>query len=144
MTIPVIIILGCLWAAVLVPPLLRSRSDRHGGGIGEYAHTLGVLKSSTKRLNTMTRPAAGLVDGAMHGQQVSRSNEIKKRRRDILTGLLVACGITFLLALFMGNTTLWFLHIMCDLILAAYVYMLIQIKEQQRLKRMGGTPQRRA
>ncbi|HQZ14249.1 MAG TPA: hypothetical protein PLT55_00190, partial [Acidimicrobiia bacterium] len=63
MTIPVLIILGILWAAVLVPPLLRARSDRKTGAIGDYAHTLGVLKTSNRKISG-TRTAAALVDGS--------------------------------------------------------------------------------
>lgn len=134
MTIPVLIILGALWAAVLVPPLLRARSDRRTGAIGDYAHTLGVLKTSTHSLKTVGRPTAALVDGAAHNRNVHKSTAIKKRRRDIFTGMLCACGITFLLALLASSPLIWFIHIACDIALGAYVYLLIQIKEQEKLK----------
>ncbi len=133
MTIPVLIILGALWAAVLVPPLLRARSERQTGAIGDYTHTLGVLKSSNRRV-TMARPAAGLVDGSMH-QETPRAAHIKKRRKDVFTALLATSGITLVLAVFLGNGTLWLIHILSDIALAAYVFMLIQIKDQQRMRR---------
>ena len=132
MTIPVLIILGALWAAVLVPPLLRARSERGTGAIGDYTHTLGVLKTSNRRV-TSASPAAGLVDGSMH-QMSSRTSQIKKRRRDVFTAMLGAAGLTLVLALLLGNTMLWVLQLMCDLALGAYIFMLIQIKEQQRMR----------
>lgn len=135
MTIPVLIILGALWAAVLVPPLLRARSDRHSGAVGDYTNTLGVLRNSNRAVTARMRPAAGLVDGAMHSQTMSRTSAIKKRRRDVFTAMLVSAGMTFLLAAFLGNTVLWVIHIICDLVLGAYIYLLIQIKEQQEMRR---------
>lgn len=133
MTIPVLIILGALWAAVLVPPLLRARSDRNTGAIGDYSHTLGALKTSNKRMST--RPAAGLVDGAMHQPDFARVSAVKKRRRDIFTGLVVSAGVTFLLAIVLGNTALWALHVLCDIALGAYIFLLLQLKEQQKSRR---------
>lgn len=137
MTIPVLIILGALWAAVLVPPLLRARSDRRSGAIGDYAHTLGVLKPNSRTLNTVARPAAGLVDASMHGVRIDRGASIRKRRKDVFTSLLAAAGITLLLAIVLSTPLLWLIHILVDLVLGAYVYILLQIKEQQRLRRMN-------
>lgn len=141
MTIPVLIILGALWAAVLVPPLLRARSDRRSGAIGDYAHTLGVLKPSARTLNTMSRPAAGLVDPRMHRTN-PRQAAIKKRRKDAFTAMLSACGVTLVLALLLQSPLVWFLHILCDLALGAYVYLLIQLKEQQQVNRLNTRPRR--
>lgn len=140
MTIPVLIILGALWAAVLVPPLLRARSERQTGAIGDYTHTLGVLKSSNRRV-TMARPAAGLVDASMH-QESSKAMHIKKRRKDVFTALLASAGVTLVLAVFLGNGTLWALQILCDIALGAYVFLLIQIKDQQRMRREQPQPMR--
>lgn len=130
MTILFLIILGCLWAAVLVPPLLRARSDRKTGAIGDYAHTLGVLKTSNRNVRSMPRTAAGLVNASMHANPESKSAMTKKRRRDIFTGLLVAASVTFVIALFAGSAIFWTLHVLVDLVLGAYIFLLIQIKEQ--------------
>lgn len=137
MTIPVLIILGALWAAVLVPPLLRARSDRRSGAIGDYAHTLGVLKPNSRTLNTIARPAAGLVDGSMHSQRHNRGAAIRKRRRDVFTALLASAGITLVLAFVLSSPLVWLIHILVDLVLGAYIYILLQIKEQQRLRKMN-------
>lgn len=135
MTIPLLIILGALWAAVLVPPLLRARSERNSGAIGDYAHTLGVLKTSNRKVTSMPRTAAGLVDGSMHNQSFSKEAMKKKRRRDVFTGLLASAGVTFLLAVFVGSPIIWTIHILCDLALGAYVFLLLQMKEQEQLRR---------
>ena len=56
MTIPVLIILGALWAAVLVPPLLRAHADSKSTSIGELFNKLGVLNknNSAMKLKTST------------------------------------------------------------------------------------------
>jgi len=138
-TLPVLIILGALWAAVLLPPLLRARADKKSGAIGDYTHSIGVLKSN--RGTARTRSAAALVDGKMHSGQMSKSAAIQKRRRDVLIGLLGAAGITFLLAVVVGNSVFWMLHLLCDIALGAYIYLLIQIKEQQRLRKESSMDQ---
>lgn len=139
MTIPVLIILGALWAAVLVPPLLRARSERKTGAIGDYAHTLGALKTSNRTLTGLSRSTAGLVDGSMHARRLSKSEAIRKRRKDVLLGMLVSSVVTFLLAILLSNSMLWIVHFLCDIALGAYVYLLIQLKEQQRSRREQNT-----
>lgn len=133
MTILFLIILGCLWAAVLVPPLLRARTERKTGAIGDYAHTLGVLKTSNRNVRSMPRSAAALVDGSKHSQTINKKAMIKKRRRDVFTAMLVTVGVTFLLALVTGSIVVWVLHILCDIALGIYIFLLIQIKEHGNL-----------
>lgn len=135
MTIPVLIILGALWAAVLVPPLLRARSERKTGAIGDYAHTLGALKTSNRTLTSAPRLSAGLVDGSRHSPRMSKEAEIRKRRKDVLTVLLASTGITFLLAVLVSSTALWFINFICLVALVGYVYMLIQIKNQKQMRK---------
>jgi len=43
LTLPVLIILAVLWAVVLVPPLLRSRSQRTADSIVDFNYTLDLL-----------------------------------------------------------------------------------------------------
>jgi Flp pilus assembly protein TadB len=134
-TIPVLIILGALWAAVLVPPLLRARSEKKTGAIGDYAHTLGALKSSNRAINPRMRPAAGLVDPSMHRGQLNQKSMQRKRRKDILMTLGVTTIVLLILAFFTGATILWVLFFVCALALGAYCYLLFQMAEQQRMSK---------
>ena len=136
MTIPVLIILGVLWAAVLVPPLLRARSDRKTGAIGDYAHTLGVLKTSNKSIRSNPRSAAALVDATMHQNgTIKKQSGVKKRRRDVfnvLAGSVVILGIISAItpqALTIG------LFLLALSALGVYSYMLFQINEIKKQKR---------
>ena len=138
MTIPVLIILGVLWAAVLVPPLLRARSDKKTGAIGDYAHTLGVLKTSNKSIRSTPRSAAALVDGSAHLVARSKNSAMKKRRKDVLKGLIgsvLVLGITALITRQVFISTLFVLALAC---LGVYVYLLYQINMLEQQKKMQG------
>ena len=66
MAIPVLLILAVLWAAVLVPPVLRSRTESRRGGIGDLHSGLGALnhrRSSTRSRGTPGPVAVGPAAG---------------------------------------------------------------------------------
>ena len=56
-------------------------------------------------------------------------NEAKKRRRDVLFTLAGAAGVTFLMALMLGGPV-WGLQLICDVLLAGYVVLLIQVQQR--------------
>ena len=143
MTIAVILILGILWVAVLVPPIMRARGQQgHGGsGIGDFTHrlasvgrTLGhrdrrsPVAGTPRPLYAPTGPAAnygasgGMVAGGMSAQQ--------KRRRDVLLVLGGAAGFTLLLALFTRSKLFIALFLLAAAALGGYVYLLLQYKQR--------------
>lgn len=153
MTIAVLLILGVLWAAVLVPPVLRSRSEtRRGEAIGPMKLGFGSRRDTTPSLSSslgaaFNRPPAG---GAYRPSAFpSRPNgtsrmgaptripgqmtPAQKRRRDILVTLAGSAGLSLLVALFTGATTVWILHGVVDLLLVAYVFLLVQMKQRSRV-----------
>ncbi|MFN8015962.1 MAG: hypothetical protein U0R17_05080 [Acidimicrobiia bacterium] len=127
-----LIILGTLWAAVLVPPLLRARSEKKSSATGDYANTLGVLESSNRNIRSMPRMASGLVDSRAHNSLNTKS-KANKRRQDILKALLIAAVTTLLLAIFVSFAkSFWIaLNVIIDIALGTYIYLLLQIKEQK-------------
>jgi len=148
LTITVLLILAVLWAAVLVPPALRSRSEgRRGETIGPLNYRLGSGgPGSGRTLSSMfNRPAAGpggfrpaafpppTAGAARAGAPTQPSGEMtaaQKRRRDVLVGLLAAAGLTFVLAAFTGIIAVWLLHLLADALLGGYVYLLLQLKQR--------------
>jgi hypothetical protein len=148
LAIVVILVLAVLWAAVLVPPILRSRAEsgaaggisdffgRMREGLGHRAHggdpALAPLQPIMGPVGPM-RPVGGPpgayssapggpvhVPGAMSPAQ--------RRRRDVLVGLLGVVGITLVMALFSSGFAFWVLHLIADVLLFGYVYMLLQLK----------------
>ncbi|MBA2325701.1 MAG: hypothetical protein H0V95_03520 [Actinobacteria bacterium] len=149
MTITVLLILAVLWAAVLVPPALRSRSEgRRGETIGPLNYRLGSGgPGSGRSLGSMFnrapagpggfRPAAfpprpvgtaPVRAGAPTGPP-GEMTPPQKRRRDILALLLAGVGLTFVLAVFTGVVALWLFHLLTDALLGGYVYLLLRMKQ---------------
>ncbi|HSO96438.1 MAG TPA: hypothetical protein VLV81_10395 [Acidimicrobiia bacterium] len=144
MAIVVILVLGILWAAVLLPPILRSRAEGGGsgvsGGVGElmsmftsaFGRTRGNGDHDLPAMQPLMGPVGPVASvGAMRG--AGSMSSAQKRRRDVLIGLLVAAGITLVMALFSGGSIMFVvLHLLADACLGAYVYLLIQMKSRQR------------
>jgi hypothetical protein len=65
------------------------------------------------------------------------SNAARRRRRDILFGLVGAAAVTFLAAVLTGSMALIVLNVLVDLAAVAYVVLLVsqqRIIEEQRAK----------
>ncbi len=143
MAVVVILILAVLWAAVLLPPVLRARSGGGGNGFGEFGSALGALARrrpsdpGVMPLQPLMGPVAAArtlgsrpLPGAM--------SPIQRRRRDVLVGLLGLAGLTFLMAMFAGSIPFWVLHVLADALLGGYVYLLLQVKgrSQERKRKV--------
>src|SRR5206468_12043906 len=101
----VLVVLAAIWAAFLLPPILRDRqNNRPAGSIYDFRRQLHVLARSTPAgvgasgmrgvASVPYRPAVPVV-GA---RRLSRQRTIR-RRRDIVLGLLVAMGGSLVLGL---------------------------------------------
>jgi hypothetical protein len=136
LAIPVLLILAVLWAAVLVPPLFKARTERrHGDSIGDFTYKLGVIGRTGGF--TPTRPALpmpvplGAAPGAPRtaiGPQVPVMTPAQRRRRDVLIGLLGAVTVTLLLAVLTRSTAVWALQLLADALLVTYVVLLVRMR----------------
>lgn len=150
MGIPVLLILAVLWAAVLVPPVLRSRSESRRGGIGDLHSRLGTLTHRSARPRStgsrgsrvplrpvppLTAPtrSRGPGDRSAPGQRASRgagalsSQEMtpaQKRRRTVLAILIGGAILSLGLAVLV-SPMLWIAHGVADVLLAVYLYLLV-------------------
>lgn len=157
-TLLVLVILGLIWAAVLVPPYLQNRREhRPGDSIASFRHQLSVLERATpegRARSTYRRevahdwdtpraayaPArrpvatrAAMARPAPVGMRPSAS--VRKRRRDIFLTLLAAVPVTFLLAFAMGGAV-WGLHLLVDVAFVGYVALLIKIQQETAEKEL--------
>jgi hypothetical protein len=155
LAIAVLLILAVLWAAVLVPPVLRNRSEgRRGSAFGGMSFKLGgsnplASRPLGGRASGPYRPGAIPVrstrvgpprpNGAL-GAPGGGMTPAQKRRRDVLTILLCAAVLTLLLALFTRSLPLWGLHVLADLMLGGYVYLLLQLKQRGSVGPTAGRP----
>jgi hypothetical protein len=161
LAILVILILAILWAAVLLPPILRSRNESGApSGVGDFMSRLGSFGRSQQGdqgLPALT-PIMGPVNGGFNGNGNGNGNghgpvangagaptgavrvpggmtPQQRRRRDVFVGLLALAGVTFFMALFARSIPFWILHLIADGLLGGYVYMLVQMKHRSSERR---------
>ncbi|MGO9876447.1 MAG: hypothetical protein ACLPVY_21950 [Acidimicrobiia bacterium] len=148
MTLPVLIILAVLWAVVLVPPLLRSRSQRTADSIVDFNYTLDLLGRTNGNVegpydsdgapdtptvaDTVVRrgvalPSAGRIRmtplpvTTNVGPTTTAIQRSAKRRRDVLRVLAAAIAVTLVLATVAPMPALWALQIVVDVVMGAYL-----------------------
>ena len=137
----VLIVLAAVWAAFLLPPILRARQEhRPSGSITDFRRQLHVLARSTPAgVATQTIPGrvvplrphtvAGPVVYAHQGPiRLGRSRQTVKRRRDIFVGLLVAMAGSLVLGALPPLRILWTIHLLVDVLFVAYVAALVYLR----------------
>lgn len=152
MAILVILVLGALWAAVLLPPILRSRNASGMGGVSDFMDGLRSLGRGGQRQHndfggTMLH---GPVGAPPRPPVASRQNPIappmayrpmpggispmQRRRRNVLFVLGGAVAFTFLIVFMMGSMMFWLLFLLSAGALGGYVFLLVQFKQQAATK----------
>jgi hypothetical protein len=132
-TLLVLFILAVIWAAVLLPPYLQNRSEsRPADSISSFQRQLSVLERRAVVVNPAfprTTPSGRSFGSDMSTAMRLSRNEAKRRRRDVMFTLAGAVGLTFLMALKLGGPV-WGLNLVCDLLLAGYVVLLVQLQQR--------------
>lgn len=136
----VLFILAVVWAVYLAS-WLRSRSrHRSVNSIASFNRHLTVLeRTSPARHGIAAVPHRGRL-GAASGVPRSiprggmRLDEARRRRRDVLYGLLGAAFVTFSLAVVAGGGFVW-LHLLVDALLVAYVVLLVRAQRLAQERR---------
>lgn len=151
----VLLILAVIWAAVLIPPALRSRAEgRPADSITAFHRQLAVLRRAGPRLghgadSAMSSRSGGFrsvssplapssavaalarANGARTRTRpmpvaTRRVSGARRRRRDIFLSLLVAAGSTLVLGAIPGLRMLWLVHVAADVLLVGYVALLVR------------------
>jgi len=137
LTLTVLIILVALWAVVLVPPLLRSRSQRTADSIVDFNYKLDVLGKTNGTLDppqtvappppavfardplsVTSPPSPPLLVPSRRAAERSA-----KRRRDLVRGFSVAIAVSLLLATVTRWPALWALQMVVDLLAGTYALL---------------------
>jgi hypothetical protein len=168
LAITVLLILAVLWAAVLVPPVLRSRSEsRRGDSLGRPGLGFGAIArnplgrsrgsdisasmgfrgtgSNNRSSSSITVPKVSrYTQPLVPVAGASTMSPMQRRRRDVLVVLGGAVLLTFVVALLAGSMMLWGVQLLADAALAGYVYLLVQFKQRSQAQRIvqpvPGTP----
>lgn len=156
----VLLIVAAAWAAVLLPPLLRSRfENRPNSSVTDFNRQLARLQGSVPSrasgsMRAVARPLAGSqiaaqsrreaaavrrpkVHGAptLEGPQVARrpmsAGEAQRRRRaNTFVGLLVSTVCLLFLAATTKEVAMLYLFAMSFLCLCGYVYVLVSMRQR--------------
>jgi hypothetical protein len=138
-TLLTLVILGVLWAAVLLPGYLRNRTSRQSDSVVSFRRLLHTLERAGPETGPQFRGALpprvrGVSPIPVHGASsammpVGRS-EVRRRRRDILFTLVGAAAITLVLTVLLGGVALWF-HVLADVLVVTYVALLVQLRRTE-------------
>lgn len=144
----VLLVLAVIWGAVLVPPMLRARSEsRPADSIGNFRHQLSVLRRTGPTVvapaNPLRIPSYAAPTPAPTYQMArsysragARRARTLKRRRDVLYTLVMAMATTLVLGLLPPFRVLLGLHVLCDLLFAGYVVLLVQARNASAEREM--------
>ena len=121
----IILGLGILWAAVLLPPLLRRDAPVVGS-----AGNLAVIG----RPDALQQAAVAVPGDALAARH---------RRRDVLIALGGVAGFTLLGAVAVGGA-LWTIHFLVDLVLAGYAVLLTSRYQRENERSATVVPFRRS
>jgi hypothetical protein len=155
-TVVLLLILAAIWAAVLVPPMLRvwGKEGRPADSISDFRNRLHVLQrtgpSTVAPANSLRdargggllssmpaafrpRPAPYASNpyrrpAAVTSAEASRRARTIKRRRDVLFGLMAAMVGTLVLSFIPTFAALLYLHLVLDLAFAGYVALLVRLR----------------
>ena len=146
MAILVILVLVVLWAVVLLPPILRSRSEAGSspGGVGDFVgklraglgqgrHSEAGLPPLQPMMGPMGSPSSAPPVGPVQATGGGGMSPTQRRRRDVLIGLAAAAGLTFVMAFMSGSMMFWVLNLLADALLGGYVYLLLQYKARNQV-----------
>lgn len=137
MTLPVLIILAALWAVVLVPPLLRNRSQRTADSIVDFNYKLDVLGKTNGNLDlpqTVTPPAPPVYSRdpltvtaprtpPLVVPSTAAAERSARRRRDLVRGFSLAIAASLLLATATRSPAAWALQMVVDLLAGTYALL---------------------
>ena len=110
----ILIGLGALWAAVLVPPLIRSQISTRSSGAG-IANHLDVYRVPEMKSLRVSLPQS--------------ASAAKRRRRDISIVMSGMAVFTFLVSIAVGGIFLWTVHFVVDLVLVGYLALIAQRRD---------------
>ena len=160
---PVLFILAVLWAVVLIPPFLRSRSQHTADSIVDFNYKLDVLGQTNGNLTgesaippIASNPLVHSVGpypvpayppgGLAIAVRSSAAQRSARRRRDVLRALTMTVTATLLLAAVTHVSAAWALQIFVDVLAVSYLglWAWLRTVQLERVEKVRYMPERRA
>ena len=178
MSTVILLIVAAMWAAVLLPPIFRSKIDRPQSSVDVFRRQLNTLQSgvpqrgaygnspygrgaapmramarpfapapAARRASLGAAPVASATGGRSHHHTASQGmprpvngqvgfapmsgrEMLRRRRTNVLYGILSVNGVSLFLAFTTGSSLMTLLFGAAFLSLVGYCYMLVQIRQQ--------------
>jgi hypothetical protein len=127
----VLLVLAVVWAAFLTPQVLRARAEKTpADSIGAFRNQLSVLERTAPAGMGRHPRAAASLRRPSPGQLSARSSRevVRRRRRDVLVGLLAGMSATLLLGMIPIFHVLLLVHVLLDLLFGAYCTLLVRAR----------------
>lgn len=134
----VLVILAAVWAAVLVPPLVRNRREgRPDNSVTSFRAQLSTLERATPGTSLRNLPSGSSLGAPLAPPAMNRS-DAKRRRREVLVGLLGATAFSFVLLVGVGGAAVTLLFLASASSLGAYVFALrqLQVRSMERVAKV--------
>jgi hypothetical protein len=155
LTTVVLLVLAMIWAAVLIVPLVRARTDGTlGDSVGTFRRQITVLEraapGTVKPANRLRGPVAASIPpyrppAAVRQQarlasapsrplrsqdaySATRRRQAQKRRRDVLFALLAGMASSLMLGLIPGLHAMLYVHILLDVLCVSYIALLVRMR----------------
>lgn len=137
-----VVLLGLVWAVVLLPGLIRDRRTSLHSTVGGFERAMDVLRPPTSPAGHGAGDRALMVPAEAdrivaretaavpRAPRTGREDPLIVRRRAAFTRLLVATGITVVAAVFLGGV-LWPLLLVMGVVTATYAALLRHFKLQR-------------
>ena len=138
----VFVVLGLIWTAVLLPPILRARAERRAEFIDSFRAQMGAL--GKKARPEAHEAAAEVAPQAPPGAQVRRPVNPMKRRRDIVGGLLGALIGSLVLGAIPSLRMVWVLHLFLLNLFIGYLALLAHQRRHLAARHRVDRPRRAA
>lgn len=122
----VLIVLGGLWAALLLPSFLDSRHD--------------APLTSTKSFDRRLAMLASLRSESIDPLELKRRQVVARRRR-VMVGLIGAALVTLVAAIFSGSIPLLLVSLAFDGMFVAYLAAINAVQQRPQPARLPSTPE---
>jgi hypothetical protein len=139
-TIVLVLVIGLAWIAFLGPTILRARNRQgRSDSVGDFRHRLTQLGRTNGRHGERRHdmPTSSSLQRPLFAPRATHRpmTRVQRRRRDVLFALSGAVAITLLVAVVTRSAAFILLSLLADAALVAYVYMLVQIRQQATERR---------
>lgn len=128
-----IVLLALIWAVVLFPSLFRAKLESSPiDGVREFEQAMGILAGTRRSKGVSGRWVMVPRDVTLPHR---RRKRVIRRRRQAFQRLLAAAGVTLVLGLIPGLRWILVIHVVVDVVLAAYAWQLRQWRNAEVAER---------